>query len=226
MVMVLVLNCNVAFAKSNRQDEKQVIKEFNQNKPSEKVGAEGTLYINNIPVYKDISEVPCKKPTTVEVGKNSINSIVNPADGSIEPIDQWFSPASNGTSYYYTSYNQDQYNVLNYKPDCFTLETTSKTNISISGSTEFNFEDVAKLNLSMAIGAEWGKTFTMDFYASSVDYYTSYFLKSACKVKKMEWKYNHAWRDIWGNHYITTYYAYTHDRFGNEYWTWSAPYNQ
>lgn len=64
------------------------------------------------------------------------------------------------TSNYNTAYDRDELICKSKALKQQTLQVCSKTTIKITGSTKYNFAEVASLELSMEIGEEWSKTKT------------------------------------------------------------------
>ncbi|MFF3023465.1 hypothetical protein ACFVRR_12560 [Gottfriedia sp. NPDC057948] len=92
-----------------------------------------------------------------------------------------------------------------------TMRATTSTTYSITGSTEFGFKDVAKVNLSGTIGKTWGKEVVINFNSEKG---WTYHLWAANKVQVKNFKYVH--NPLIGS--TKTYKASAIDKVGTTYW--------
>lgn len=179
-------------------------------KPTEEV-INDVQYLDGLPLLND-KEI---KKLDKEQKDKSGNAKNNKDDISIAGWEEW---TQTGTSYYYTSYDYDHWNNLSSSAPKWKLSTTSTTTVQLTGSTEYNFAEIAKASLSLAVGTSWGRTYEVEFTAQP---WYEYELKSACKVLQRDYEYTH---DGWFSN--PTYYASSHDKYGTEQWFFSHPYQQ
>lgn len=125
----------------------------------------------------------------------------------VDPVGQWTQTAYD---YRYDGWDSDTFHALNAQANV-SLSATSTSTYTLSGSTEFNFAQVAKATISGSWGQSWGKTCTVSYNAQAG--YT-YNLWSANEIKRTSWIY--PYKDMFGK--ITYYNAKSNGKYGTVKW--------
>ncbi len=147
------------------------------------------------------------KPSGITYGDRS-------SYGRVEYMGPWLSGKWNyyGYEYFRDGWDSDTFNCTNAAANV-TLSTTSTSTYSISGSTEFNFANVAKVGLSGTIGTSWSKTSTVTYNATAGYKYT---LWSANVIESSLYQYDKSGSAIYFGDKII--YARANDKYGTEKW--------
>lgn len=111
--------------------------------------------------------------------------------------------------YQYDSWDRDIYRAYNAVSNV-TLSTESESEYRRSGSTRFNFKEIAELNLQGSVGQKWRKSTTVNFDAAR-GYTYELWGANRVHVKEFELKREILWNYL-------TYEAQLYDRDGSVKW--------
>lgn len=166
----------------------------------------GITYLDGIPLIDSV-QTESKLESIEDFQSNKFSSYIMMFRSNPYPYEKW---SKKTNSFTYKARDRDS--IDNYSKSVVhaTLETESKTEYKISGSTKFGFKEIASAELSGEIGETWGKKFKIDFDVKKL---TKMELESACQVMKTRWIY--PYKSFGGD---KAYYAYTYNKHKNVKW--------